>query len=79
MRECLPVHCWCLTGMLVRSKTSLMTSPTVLDPGMRSLSGFFPELGTEDEGEEEEEAAATEEEEVELESGSTVMCRVKVC
>ena len=54
-----------------------MTSPTVLDPGMRSLSGFFPELGTEDEGEEEEEAAAAAE--VELESGSTVMCRVKVC
>ena len=61
----------------MRSKTSLMTSPTVLDPGMRSLSGFFPELGTEDEGEEEEEAAAAAE--VELESGSTVMCRVKVC
>jgi len=51
-----------------------MTSPTVLDPGIRSLSGFFTELGSE----EEEEEAAAEEEEAEFPPHSTVMWKVKV-
>ena len=39
-----------------------MTSPTVLDPGIRSLSGFFTELGSEEEAAAEEEVGVAEEE-----------------